>query len=113
MIKHTEDAIRALEAKGYSVIPSENKWLGKLNENCPVVYKIIDQDYETVYGCGGVGRETLIELVESLPDLTAPKATITTKTRIMTDAEKAERARKAKDYDDMYNEGGEGYNPYR
>jgi hypothetical protein len=107
-----KDAIRTLEAKGYRVIEIENKWMGKIDESCPVVYKIIDQEYETVYGCGGVEPETLTDLAESLPDL-APKAATTEKAHIATDAERAERAKKAKEYDDLYNEGGEGYNPYR
>lgn len=101
--------IKAIEAKGYAVVASENRWMGKLDEECPTVYKILNPDNNPVYGANGIAPEELANWLESLEDLNetaAMKPTVYT-------ADTAENAKKEKEYDNLYNEGGEGYNPYR
>ena len=103
------NTIKAIENKGYIVKAEENMWLGKLNEECPVVYNIMAPNYTTVYGASGVAPESLAMWADSLPELNAPSSKATTHNA----GNEAERASKEREWDNLYNEGGEGYNPYR
>jgi hypothetical protein len=101
--------IKAIESKGYIIKASENKWMGKLDETCPIVYEILNPDYTNVYGASGIAPEDLKKWLD-LPALMKSES----KPEIAWDAAKeAERKANEKDWDDTYNEGAEGYNPYR
>ena len=102
------NAIKAIEAKGYTVVASENKWLGKLNEACPTVYEILNPDHSPVYGANGIAPERLVEWLDNLNNLSV---SVTAESKPA--AYNPENAKKEKEYDSFYNEGGEGYNPYR
>jgi hypothetical protein len=106
------NAIKAIEAKGYIVKASENRWMGKLDESCPTVYEILKPDYSAVYGANGIAPENLDKWLK-LPELVkAERAETETVTAYDATAE-AERKAKESEWDNIYNEGGEGYNPYR
>ncbi len=105
------ETIKAIEGKGYIVKASANTWMGKLNEACPVVYEICTPDYIAVYGANGIHPLRLATWSETLPQLTAPKAKQPAKAE--TAEARAIRQAKEKDWDEAYNEGAEGYNPYR
>lgn len=107
----TEEAIATLERKGYIVSKYDNMSFGKLVESCPIVYDIYNPDHTHVYGSNSTAPEQLPVWAESLRDLTAIKTPreITYRTA----AEEADRRRKEREYDEINNDGGEGYNPYR
>jgi len=105
------ETIKAIESKGYIVKASENRWLGELDESCPVVYEIINPDCTNVYGANGISPEGLEGWLEILAPIINENEKII---ESVWDATK-ETKRKAneKSWDDTYNEGAEGYNPYR
>lgn len=110
-----QETIKAIEDLGYVVIESENRWLGKLNEKNPVVYEILKKDYSIIQGAKGMGVNGLANWLEMLTEeaaamKTAVKETATIATATMTEVE---RIAKEKAFDNLYNEGAEGYNPYR
>lgn len=99
-----EEAIKALESKGYEVIARENRWLGKLSETYPIVYDIYNGS-DRVYGANAIAPESL-ELWLDLPSVKKEEVKAPEETAPIEEE-------KAKEWDDCYNEGGEGYNPYR
>lgn len=109
-MENTEMVIAAIEAKGYNVRKMENIEMGVVNELCPVVYNIYDQDYSPVYGANGIAPEQLSNWL-SLPAINRKSS----KTDAVGIDQQAESERKVaeKDWDNVYNEGAEGYNPYR
>lgn len=126
-MKGTEftNAIKAIEAKGYKVHGYDNYEMGKINEQHPYVYEILDDDYCKVYGYGCCGEEQVIYFaqvilgvnVESADDEKAEE--ITRLEKIIAKAEqqneiptKAEKAEKLRAYNNLHNEGGEGYVPW-
>ena len=102
------DTINTITAKGYIVNAIDNMEFGKINQFCPVVYEILKPDYTTVYGANSIAPADLVRWID-LPDLNQIKkpAPIT-----VTVAD-PDRAKKERDYDNLYNEGAEGFNPYR
>jgi len=101
--------IKAIESKGYIVKSSENKWLGKVNESCPVAYEILKPDYTVVYGANGISPDELIKWL-TLPDLVNSES----KPAVIHDAAvELDCKANEKSWDNTYNEGKEGYNPYR
>lgn len=103
------ETIKSIEAKGYIVKASENRWMGKLDESCPTVYEILKPDYTGVYGANGISPDNLDKWLR-LPEL----ATNKNETEATYDATaEAERKAKETEWDNAYNEGAEGYNPYR
>jgi hypothetical protein len=107
-MKNTNGTIKALEAKGYIVVKSDNMWLGKVDESCPIVYEILNPDYSAVYGANGIAPESLEKWLD-LPTVCIKNVSIKT----MSAKEYAKRQKKERSYDNLYNEGTEGYNPYR
>lgn len=104
-------AIQALEAKGYIVRKYDNYDLGKRSEVLPVAYEIMRDDYSTVYGYGTCDEEQVMRFAASVCD---------TSDEAESRADEAEPAplygdnqEKEREYDLTYNEGAEGYNPYR
>jgi hypothetical protein len=106
----TSDAIKIIEDKGYIVKEQANMSMGIVSETCPVVYEIMMPDYSTVYGAGGVAPDCLSDWAETLPQIMAVK---TPAIKAFDADADADRRRKEREYDEMYNEGGDGYNPYR
>lgn len=107
-------AIETLEANGYIVKAEDNMSMGELNKECPVVYKIMRSDYSTVYGAGSVGPDQLADYVATLVPAVEEAEEVATETVVAeTTEEKAIRRAKEIEWDKTYNEGGEGYNPYR
>ncbi|MDP4117680.1 MAG: hypothetical protein Q8873_00605 [Bacillota bacterium] len=105
------DAIKALEAKGYIVKAYENRSAGILSETCPIVYEIMRPDYSPVYGANAVSPDNLVNWL-FLRDLNAKARSAEAHPTF--DAKKdAERMAKERGWDNIYNEGAEGYNPYR
>lgn len=118
-------AIQAIEAKGYKVHGYDNYEMGKLNEQHPYVYEILNEDYSTVYGYGCCGEEAVIyfaqvilgaeieneddEQAEEIARLEKIIAKAEKQAEIPTKAEKAEQLRA---YNNLHNEGGEGYVPW-
>lgn len=107
-MENTEMVIAAIEAKGYNVRKMENIEMGIVNELCPVVYDIFDQDYSQVYGANGIAPDQLSNWL-SLPVINRKSSEIET---IDQQAE-SDRKTAEKNWDSVYNEGAEGYNPYR
>lgn len=106
-------AIQALEKNGYIVRAYENCEFGKRSETLPVAYEIMHSDYSTVYGYGTCDAEQVMRFA-------ANACNVATDADNDADAETAEPAPlygedqdKEREYDQAYNEGGEGYNPYR
>lgn len=91
-------AIQALEKNGYIVRAYDN----------PAVYEIMHGDRSTVYGYGTCSAEQVMRFAAKTCEAEAQN--------IETD-EPAPFYRadqnKEREYDQAYNEGGEGYNPYR
>lgn len=126
-MKGTEfaNAIKAIEAKGYKVHGYDNYEMGKLNEQHPYVYEILDEDYCKVYGYGCCGEEAVIyfaqvilgdnlecaddEKAEEIAHLEKIIAKAEQQAEIPTKEEKAEQLRA---YNNLHNEGGEGYVPW-
>lgn len=106
-IKQYKEAISKIETKGYRVVATENRWLGKLDENDPVVYDIYKPDNTIVYGSNGTSARGLMHWANSLQE-----AKKKTPPQEIKNAKSYDEA-KAKYFDWLYNEGGEGYNPYR
>lgn len=104
--------ISKIEAKGYIVKARENTWMGKLDAECPTVYEILRSDYSTVYGANGIGPDELDKWLDTLSDLTAEKPIVASDTAY-DPCKEAQRKTKEREWDAIYNEGGEGYNPYR
>lgn len=104
-------SIKELEEKGYIVMATENKWMGKVDEECPVVYNILNPDYTSVYGANGIAPEDLSSWNETLPDLTE-KIKMTSAVTLDTKGA-ATKKQKEIEFDNLYNEGSEGYNPYK
>ena len=103
--------IKAVEANGYIVRAYENREFGKLNQELPVAYEIMNADYTTVYGMGTCDAEQLVRFAGRMEAAEGEKEIEGTETAYAplygADPEKEQ------EYDDTYNEGGEGYNPYR
>lgn len=104
-------AIQALEKNGYIVRAYENCEFGKRSETLPVAYEIMHSDYSTVYGYGTCSAEQVMRFAAENCEDGAQNAET---------AEAAEPAPlygadqgKEREYDQAYNDGGEGYNPYR
>lgn len=99
-----DSAIEALETAGYKVETYEHS-------ECGTAYEILYSDNSPVYGFGTCDEETIVRAASTLR-------------KNITDEEKNDKvteaaplyganAEKEMEYDDTYNEGGEGYNPYR
>lgn len=107
-------AIRKIEKSGYIVWAYENRDFGRLNEKLPIAYAILHSDYSTVYGLGTCDAETVMRFASAYCDgSTGVVETTTEKIKIKTAQERAAEQEKEREYDLTYNEGGEGYNPYR
>lgn len=108
-------AIATIEAHGYIVRSYENRYLGKLNEECPIAYEIMRGDYSTLYGYGTCSAEQVVRFAEGLedPDDTVEDADHEDDNATETPVEPEALQAMEKEYDDCYNEGEEGYNPYR
>jgi hypothetical protein len=104
-----DDIIKAIESKGYIVRKIDNMFQGKLDEKYPKVYEILNPDYSEVYGANSIIPECLPDWL-SLPDLN--KKVIKEVPHRSSEDEKARKAKEV-EYDNLYNEGAEGYNPYR
>jgi len=104
-------AISKIEAHGYMVHSRENRYLGMLCEECPVVYEILKSDYSTLYG----SAEAIVRFSEGLEDSTDVSEDMDHEDAHITKPpmETAVRQAMEREYDDCYNEGEEGYNPYR
>ena len=104
--------IEALETRGYSVHKYDNYEMGVRSKTLPVAYEILDADYNTVYGYGTCDVEQLTKFLAWV-EATAPSETKSdepTRESTMIDME---RQVKEREYDEIHNEGAEGYNPYR
>ncbi len=108
-------AISKIEAHGYMVHSRENRYLGMLCEECPVVYEILKSDYSTLYGYGTCSAEAIVRFSEGLEDSTDVSEDMDHEDAHITKPpmETAVRQAMEREYDDCYNEGEEGYNPYR
>ena len=71
-----------------------------------MVYKILNPDYSSVYGAKWDIPDSLAKWV----NLPAVKAPVTDRETI-SPVKDANRAKMERDYDNLYNEGAEGYNP--
>ena len=118
-MNNINNIIAKIEKYGYKVREHANIERGKLHEECPVVYAIYDAEtYQTLYGAGSVAPESLEKwltwMIGRYGDKTdsESKADETTETTETTERVKADVV-KEREYDLIYNEGGEGYNPYR
>lgn len=109
-MENTEMIIAAIEAKGYNARKMENIEMGVVNELCPVVYNIYDQDYSQVYGANGIAPEQLSNWL-SLPAINRKSSKA--ETNDINQQAESDRKASEKDWDNVYNEGAEGYNPYR
>jgi hypothetical protein len=105
-----KEAIKTIEDKGYIVKEYANMSMGIVSETCPAVYEIMKPDYSTVYSASGISPNCLSYWAETLPQLTEAK---TPAIKAFDAAADADRRKKEREYDEMYNEGGDGYNPYR
>jgi hypothetical protein len=105
------ETIKAIESKGYIVKASENRWLGELDEACPEVYEILNSDYSEVYGANGISPEGLADWLDLLAPVGDEGGNIIES--VWDAAKEDERKANEKAWDDTYNEGAEGYNPYR
>ena len=105
-------AIEKLESKGYSVVKSANTYLGILNEKCPVVYDIYNPDSTRVYGSNSCSPETLQMWADTLPDANDEREEDHIAPALAS-AQEADRKAKEIEWDNLYNEGKDGYNPYR
>ncbi len=109
--------IAKIEKYGYKVRKYANMWKGKLVEECPVVYEIYDaKTYQTLYGAGTVGPESLEKWLSWMVERYGEKADIepkTAETKAVSSKPVKPDVEKERAYDRLYNEGGEGYNPYR
>lgn len=103
-------AIQALEKNGYIVRTYDNYKFGKRSETLPVAYEIMHSDYSTVYGCGTCDAEQVIHFANNKCKDKVDNAA--TKAEEITPLYGADQE-KEQEYDQIYNEGGEGYNPYR
>ena len=106
------NAIKTLESRGYTVISSANMWRGKLDEDCPVVYEILNPDHSEVYGANGLSINDLNKWL-ILADLNKKPSEKALNEVVTTIEQKEVLASKELNYDNLYNEGAEGYNPYR
>lgn len=110
------EAIQAIEKSGYIVRAYENYEFGKRSDTLPVAYEIMHSDHSVVYGYGTCDAEQVMCFAVNA-------CNVTTDADDDVDAETAETAEpaplygadqaKEREYDQVYNEGGEGYNPYR
>ena len=108
----TNEAISTLKSKGYKVYPVENAYLGVVNKECPIVYDICYANSEAVYGASSASPESLPMWAETL-EKAEPKESISDWLKRYAIAEIKSSPAKEKEYDDTYNDGAEGYNPYR
>lgn len=107
------EAIQALKTKGYIVRQYDNYEFGKRSETLPVAYEIMHDDYSTLYGYGTCDAEQVMRFAAGI--CSDPSTT-----EAETEIETTEPApfygtdqKKEREYDQAYNEGGEGHNPYR
>lgn len=107
-----EKAIEVIQSKGYTVRSYANYYAGELSENMPVAYEIITSDYVTLYGYGTCSAEQIILFAEMLAS-TAIDNAVSKKETIVTVPTIYANHEKEREYDLAYNEGGEGFNPYR
>lgn len=91
-------AIKALEKNGYIVQACDD----------PAAYEIMHSDCSTVYGYGACSAEQVMRLAAESCGAEAQSA----ETAELAPLYGADQA-KEREYDQAYNEGGEGYNPYR
>lgn len=108
-------AIETIEAKGYIVRSYENREFGRLNEEQPVAYEIMHSDYSTVYGYGTCDAEQVMRFAKDHCSSTdeTDGATAETTGTILDAQRRIANQKKEREYDLIYNEGAEGYNPYR
>lgn len=104
-------AIETIEAKGYIVRSYENREFGRLNEEQPVAYEIMRSDYSAVYGYGTCSAEQVMRFAARTCSASENSETVA-ETAEPTSAYGTDQG-KEREYDLVYNEGGEGYNPYR
>lgn len=118
-------AIRAIEEKGYTVCSYDNYEMGKLNEEYPVAYEIIDAEGYTVYGYGTCHDDQIIYFAQVMLDLYRKNADderaakIARLEKVIKKAEqqkkmptKAEKDAYIRAYNNLHNEGGEGFSPW-
>ena len=106
------EAISTLKSKGYKVYPVENIYLGVSDKECPIVYDICYANSQAVYGANSASPESLAIWAENLKK-TEPKESISEWLKRYASEEIKSDPAKEKEYDNTYNEGAEGYNPYR
>lgn len=114
-MKDINTIIAQIEKYGYKVKEYANIEKGKLNEECPVVYKIYDaKTHQTLYGAGTVGPKSLEKWLAWMVERYGEKTDEVSKDveDVEVETVKAD-VEKEKEYDRVYNEDGEGYNPYR
>lgn len=103
-----DKAIQALKKSGYIVRVYENYEFGKRSETLPIAYEIMHSDHSTVYGYGTCDAEQVIRFAAETCKAEVQSAE-TAKLAPLYGADQE----KEREYDQTYNEGGEGYNPYR
>lgn len=99
-------AIKTIEAKGYIVRTYEDREAGQ-------VYEIMHSDHSTVYGYGTCNTEQVIRFASNICDKNNDSKNKTTDNSTKISPNYRKNQEKEKEYDLIYNEGGEGYNPYR
>lgn len=109
-------AIDTIQSRGYRLRKYDNYQMGKIVEACPVAYEIMHADCATVYGFGRCSEEQVIgfaELALKYNKTEIPETTEPHEAEPETPEARKAREEKAREYDRIHNEGGEGYNPYR
>lgn len=118
-------AIRAIEEKGYTVRSYDNYEMGKLNEEYPVAYEIIDAEGYTVYGYGTCHDNQIFYFAQAILGLNLDSADdeqaakIARLEKVIEKAgqqkempTKVEKAEYLRAYNNLHNEGGEGFSPW-
>lgn len=99
-------AIKSIESKGYIVHPYEDPCAGQ-------VYAILYSDYRTVYGYGTCDAEGVMYFSSSVCDSADVEDGTDEDGTVKVYPAYGANQKKEREYDLIYNDGGEGYNPYR
>lgn len=109
--RSTSGIIRTLTRRGYTLEASENRFRGVLDKENPIVYNIRLANGASI--ASNILPAELGKFVRERSKNPKPKRSTSPKAKTESASERTERLQKARDWDRTYNEGGEGFNPYR